>query len=262
MQFVILQGSLCRYQLIFVGADLRFQLGEVAPGDASRCKQGACPFAFRPADVEGCFIYLDGFGCIENLYVNLRNALFDGVLAFRHAQFGNAVVHPLLFQGIQPFAAVVKRPVGIDTIAAVVAGLALAAGDVVAVYYRIGLAVGPVYDTLAYGCREAGEEGCPGGLYVHFGALGVETVLAYRDVLLQSIVDAGLQVPLCGKRLRAVLLLRTDSGFLRLRHCVADTGACRTERYYGQSFYIYHITLFLWFYHCKSMRSLLKRQKQ
>lgn len=38
MQFLILQGGLCG-QLIVVGADLRFQLGKVALGDASRREQ-------------------------------------------------------------------------------------------------------------------------------------------------------------------------------------------------------------------------------
>ena len=229
MQFVILQGGLCGYQLIVVGADLRFQLGKVALGDASRREQGACPFAFRPADGEGRFVYFDGFGGVENLYVDLRDALFDVVLALCHAQFGDAVVHPLLFQGVQAFAAVVERPVGIDAVAAVVAGLALAAGDVVAVDNRIRLAVGAVYDTLAYGCREAGEEGCLGGLHVHFGAFGVEAVLADGDILPQGVVDARLQIPLCGKCLYAVPLLCADGGVLRLQRYVAGAGACHTE---------------------------------
>ena len=96
LQFVILQGGLCGYQLIFVGTDLRFQLGKVAFGDASRCEQGARPFTFRLAHVEGGLVYFDGFGGIEYLHVNLRDAFLNAVFTFRYVQFGDAVVHSLL----------------------------------------------------------------------------------------------------------------------------------------------------------------------
>ena len=75
-------------------------------------------------------------------------------------------------------------PVGIDAVAAVIAGLALAAGDVVTVNNRADFAIGTVYNTLAYRCRKAGEEGCFGSLYIHFTTFSIETVLAKGDVLL------------------------------------------------------------------------------
>lgn len=76
---------------------------------------------------------------------------------------------------------------------------------------------------------EAGEEGCLGGLHVHFGAFGVEAVLADGDILPQGVVDARLQIPLCGKCLYAVPLLCADGGVLRLQRYVAGAGACHTE---------------------------------
>ena len=176
---------------------------------------------FKGLRAQYLFIFAFGLLAVFVVFVIMYTAgigqwtcigFFDGVLALRHAQFGNAVVHPLLFQGIQPFAAVVKRPVGIDTIAAVVAGLALAAGDVVAVDDGVCLALRAIHDTLAHTGRKAGEESGSGGLYIYLGTFRVEAVLADGDVLLQGIVDARLQVPLGGQ---AVGWLLGTAGYLR-----------------------------------------------
>ena len=105
----------------------------------------------------------------------------------------------------------------------------MAAGDVVAVDDGVGFAVGAVHDALADGCRKAGEEGCFGGLDVHFSTFGVEAVFANGNVLLQGVVDACLQIPLCRKGLCTVLLLCAGGCFLSLQRHAADAGACHAE---------------------------------
>ena len=60
-------------------------------------------------------------------------------------------------------------------------------------------------------------------------------------VLLQGVVDACLQIPLCRKGLCTVLLLCAGGCFLSLQRHAADAGACHAERYQCQSFYVYHI---------------------
>ena len=212
LQFVVLQGGLCGHQLVLVGAYLRFQLCQVALGDASCFKKLAGAFAFGLAHFQGRFVHFHGFGGVEYLHVGLCDAFFDAVLALCYAKLGNAVVKLLLLDGVEAFAAVVEGPVGVDAVAAVVGSFALTAGDVVAVNDGVCLALRAIYDTLAHTGRKAGEESGSGGLYIYLGTFRTEAVLADGDVLLQGIVDARLQVPLGGQ---AVGWLLGTAGYLR-----------------------------------------------
>ena len=126
--------------------------------------------------------------------------MFDAVLALCYAKFGNAVVQLLLLDGVQALATIVEGPTGINTIATIVRRLTGAAGDVVTIDNRICLAVGAVYDTLADTCRQTGKQGCFRSFHIHFGAFRTDTVTLQGDVVLQGIVNAGLQVPLRGER--------------------------------------------------------------
>ena len=138
------------HQLVLVGAHLRFQLCQVAFGDASCFKKLAGTFVFGLAHFQGRFIHFHGFGGIEYLYVGLCDAFLNAVFALGHAELGNAVVQLLLFDGVEALSAVVEGPIGIDAVAAVVGSLALAAGDVVAVDDGACLALRAIYDTLAH----------------------------------------------------------------------------------------------------------------
>ena len=59
LQLIVLKCGLCGHQLITVGADLGFQLGIVAPGNASRIQQlfATVPLGF--GYLQGVFVHLD-----------------------------------------------------------------------------------------------------------------------------------------------------------------------------------------------------------
>ena len=141
---------------------------------------------------ESCFVYLYSFGSIEYLYIDLHDAFFDGVLAFGYGQIGDTLTELLLLDGIQTFATVVERPVGIDAIASVIGCLALAGGDVVAADDGTVGGIGAVYDALADAGVERGEEVGFGRLYVFLCALCTDTVATDGNVVLQGIVYARL----------------------------------------------------------------------
>lgn len=92
LQFIILKRGLCRDQLIAVGADLCFQLGIVAPGDASRIQQllAAVPLGF--GYLQGVFVHLHRLGRIQYLYVGLGDGLPDVILRSSHVEVRHPVV--------------------------------------------------------------------------------------------------------------------------------------------------------------------------
>ena len=103
---------------------------------------------------------------------------------------GDAIVQLLLLDGVQTFATVVKGPVGINAITAVVRGLTATAGDVVATDDGTAFTVRAVHNALADTCREAGKKSSLGCFYIYFCAFRTDTVTLQGDVVLQGIVDA------------------------------------------------------------------------
>ena len=126
----------------------------------------------------------------------MGDAFFDGVLAFGNVELGYAAVQLLLLDGVQAFASVVDRPVGIDAVASVVGGLTLAGGDVITTDDRAARTVRAVYDTLAYTSVQGGEQISFRCLYVFLRAFDADAVTPDRDVMLQCIIDTVAERPL------------------------------------------------------------------
>ena len=196
LQLVVLQGRLRSDQLVVVVADLCFQLGEVAGGDASGVEQFLSAFKLFPADFQCRFVHLHGFGGIKYLHVELGDVFLDGVFALVDGEFGHAAVQLLLFERVHPFASVVHGPVCIDAVASVVRGFAFAGGDVVAADDGAARAVRTVHDTLADITAQGREEIRFCRLHIFLGAFDVDAVSTNSDIMLQCIIDTITKRPL------------------------------------------------------------------
>ena len=172
---------------------------KVTLGDASGFQQLLSAVTFGLADGKCIFVHFHSFGGIEYLYVYLCDAFLDGIFTLGNVELGDAIVQLLLLDGVQTFATVVKGPVGINAITAVVRGFTATAGDVVATDDGTAFTVRAVHNALADTCREAGKKSSLGRFYIYFCAFRTDTVTLQGDVVLQGIVDASLQIPLSGK---------------------------------------------------------------
>ena len=151
LQFIILKRGLCRDQLIAVGADLCFQLGIVAPGDASRIQQllAAVPLGF--GYLQGVFVHLHRLGRIQYLYVGLGDGLPDVILRSSHVEVRHPVVEFFLLDGLQAFAAVVYGPLCIQPVVSVVGCLVAALQHFRSADDAARLLIGTVHQILAAG---------------------------------------------------------------------------------------------------------------
>ena len=103
---------------------MSFQLCQITFGNASGIQKFLSAVALRNGNLQRVFINLDGLRCIENLNVNLSNRFLNTILGRFYIQIGCLIVQLLLFDGVQSLATIINGPRSIQTVIAIVTGLA------------------------------------------------------------------------------------------------------------------------------------------
>ena len=103
---------------------MSFQLCQITFGNASGIQKFLSAVALRNGNLQRVFIDLDGLRCIKNLNVNLSNRFLNTILGRFYIQIGCLIVQLLLFDGVQSLATIINGPRSIQTVIAIVTGLA------------------------------------------------------------------------------------------------------------------------------------------